>query len=139
MAHKSSKYESVKILYESGYSIQDIAETYHVTRQAMWDILKRRGTEFRENKRYGKSNHFWRGSSDDDNAQNIIEKAILRGDIVPPDQCSSCGVSYRFKDGRRAIQAHHPDYNKPLEVIWLCQKCHHEWHKKNKAIPRMEW
>jgi ribosomal protein L37AE/L43A len=23
-------------------------------------------------------------------------------------------------------------------VIWLCQKCHHEWHKNNKAIERKE-
>ena len=35
---------------------------------------------------------------------------------------------------KNRIQAHHCDYNKPLEVMWLCQKCHHEWHKNNKAV-----
>lgn len=25
---------------------------------------------------------------------------------------------------------HHPDYNKPFEIILLCHKCHREWHKK---------
>lgn len=33
------------------------------------------------------------------------------------------------------IQCHHPDYNKPYEVMWLCGSCHMQWHGKNKAIP----
>lgn len=28
--------------------------------------------------------------------------------------------------------AHHDDYDKPFEVVWLCKKHHREEHKKNK-------
>ena len=33
--------------------------------------------------------------------------------------------------GELKVEAHHPDYYEPLNVMWLCIKHHHEWHKKN--------
>ena len=128
--------ESVR-MYESGMSIQDVADYYKVSRQAMWDLLRRR-TKLRSNKKYGKENHFYRNTSANDHAQNILEKAVKRGIITKKTHCEKCGDAGTFKDGRTKIQAHHHDYNKPLDVIWLCQKCHHEWHKNNKAIELKE-
>lgn len=32
---------------------------------------------------------------------------------------------------REDTQAHHNDYSKPLEVLWLCPVCHCDWHKLN--------
>jgi hypothetical protein len=29
---------------------------------------------------------------------------------------------------RRVEHAHHPDYKKPLEVAWLCARCHQRLH-----------
>ena len=55
-------------------------------------------------------------------AQAILHKAVERKKILKPTTCSKCGA-----EGR--IEAHHPDYSKPLEVIWLCRIHHVEAHR----------
>ncbi len=32
--------------------------------------------------------------------------------------------------GSENVQAHHCDYDKPLEVMWLCPIHHEEWHRQ---------
>jgi protein-arginine kinase activator protein McsA len=39
--------------------------------------------------------------------------------------CCVCG-------SEENIEKHHPDYNKPLDIIWLCKKHHHELHHGKK-------
>lgn len=60
-----------------------------------------------------------------DNANNIIYRSIKNGKLEK-QPCSVCGY--------KEAQAHHSDYNKPLEIIWLCRNHHWEWHKNNKPI-----
>lgn len=123
-------------MYEAGLSLAPIAEWAGVSRQSMWDLLRRR-TEMRPQKRYGKDNHFYRGGEKaDDEAHNLVETALAQGILSRPEGCEECGTTKKFKDGRSGIQAHHDDYNKPLTVRWLCQACHHAWHKSNTAIQR---
>jgi hypothetical protein len=38
--------------------------------------------------------------------------------------CSVCGTT-------EDVHAHHDDYTKPLDVIWLCRKHHQERHKQS--------
>lgn len=122
-------------LYNNGSSIGEIAHLYSVTRQAMWDLLRRR-TSMRSAQKFGSENHFYRGGARADaRAHDITEKAILSGRLVNPGSCEICSWSGIYKDGRTAIQAHHDDYNEPLKVRWLCKRCHHEWHKHNQPIP----
>lgn len=34
--------------------------------------------------------------------------------------------------GNKKSQGHHPDYYKPLEVVWLCSRCHTDEHNRLK-------
>lgn len=125
-------------LYDSGLSVGDVATFFGISRNAMYDLLKRR-TVMRSNIRFGKDNHFFRGGPNaSDQCQNILEKAIEKGVMVRLARCQSCGSSPTFKDGRSGVQAHHGDYNKPLDVTWLCQKCHHDWHKVNRPVKKIQ-
>lgn len=120
--------------YNEGMSLADLAHVHGISRQAMHNLLKRR-TKMRPQARFGKENHFYRGGKRaDKRAHDLMEKAILRGELVNPGKCESCGNMGNFSDGRNSIQGHHDDYNYPLRVRWLCQNCHHVWHKSNKTI-----
>lgn len=56
-------------------------------------------------------------------AQSTVAYAIKKGDLVRPDACEDCGESCM-------PHAHHPDYSKPYEVMWLCRPCHGKAHKR---------
>lgn len=137
-AKKLQKYDNCVTLYDSGLSIQECAEYYEISRQAMHKILKRRSCVFRDNIKHKSDNHFFRGAYPDNTKKvrvhHITEKAIKKGILIQPAICSNCSGVQTYKDGRNGIQAHHKDYDKPLEVVWLCQKCHYEWHKTNKVL-----
>ena len=54
------------------------------------------------------------------NAYYVVDAAIKAGVIERPHVCSGCGCS----DEEHRIEAHHHDYSRPLDVIWLCTPCH---------------
>lgn len=54
-------------------------------------------------------------------AHNIVSNAIRDGKLFHMP-CEVCG--------NNAV-AHHDDYAKPLNVRWLCQAHHKQWHAKN--------
>lgn len=138
-AHRKTHLDHAARLYEEGFSLQDLAEKYGVSRQSMWKSIRRRLPGLRSNKRFGQANHFFRGGPQRDlGARLETERAIRAGELARPENCEECGASGRMKDGRFKIHGHHDDYNKPLEVRWLCQKCHHEWHKSHRPIGRRQ-
>jgi hypothetical protein len=53
----------------------------------------------------------------------------LRDGRIKRQPCEKCGVSGK-KNGRSIVHAHHEDYSKPLEVRWLCSKCHGREHRR---------
>ena len=57
-------------------------------------------------------------------ARHAVSNAIRDGKMVRGDTCFFCGGDHR-------VQAHHHDYNRPLDVYWLCGACHGKLHAIN--------
>ena len=49
-------------------------------------------------------------------ARKRAAMAVLRGKIDKKTECERCNEG--------PTQMHHDDYRKPLEVEWLCRRCH---------------
>lgn len=55
-------------------------------------------------------------------AQRLVAYHVRKGTLVR-ESCGDCGSDFH-------VHAHHDDYDKPLNVRWLCAACHHQWHAK---------
>ena len=56
-------------------------------------------------------------------AYRKLSEAVSRGEIIRPDACSKCG-----EQGQ--IVAHYDDYERPLDVVWLCISCDRQLHAR---------
>ncbi len=57
------------------------------------------------------------------NCRKTLRNAVKRG-LVVKESCKICG--------ELKTEAHHNDYSKPLDVIWLCRRHHHLIHRGGK-------
>lgn len=55
-------------------------------------------------------------------AVNIMVSNAIRNGKLTPEKCWWCG-------SEEHIHAHHEDYTKPLEIMWLCRDCHGRRHR----------
>ena len=60
-------------------------------------------------------------------AHNMVNNAVRDGRLYKPNQCESC-------NDETTLHGHHCDYNKPMDVMWLCDPCHKQWHRDNTPI-----
>lgn len=83
----------------------------------------------------GKNNYNWKGGVSknnmrykrrskfthpkEDRARGIARRALNKGTLIP-QPCEKCG--------KLEVQMHHDDYDKPLDVRWLCPEHHSEEH-----------
>jgi len=56
-----------------------------------------------------------------DRCYSIYYQSLKKGIITRPSICELCHSCGR-------IIGHHEDYNKPLDVLWLCDSCHKKVH-----------
>jgi len=59
------------------------------------------------------------------NARSYANVYKRRGKLIEKD-CEECGSP--------DSQMHHEDYDKPLQVTWLCRECHLELHEAENEI-----
>jgi hypothetical protein len=57
-------------------------------------------------------------------ATSIVSGALRKG-VLKRKPCAVCG--------KLKVQAHHPDYDYPLRVVWLCRKHHSAEHVRMRA------
>lgn len=81
-----------------------------------------RGKESKRIKATTEITRAWRAEDSRRNvAHNQVARAVRNGTLVR-QPCVRCGEAKSL--------AHHEDYDKPLEVMWLCQPCHKQRHKE---------
>lgn len=68
---------------------------------------------------YGAQVQYRKRNRDKKNARQRVYWAIRKGKIKK-EACSKCG--------NEIAEAHHEDYDKPLDIIWLCKQCHSTLH-----------
>ena len=69
----------------------------------------------------------WRAKNPAGYKANLAVSNALRSGKLDKLPCLFCGAT--------DVHAHHRDYSKPLDVQWLCAKCHHRLHA---AFPETE-
>ncbi len=62
-------------------------------------------------------------------AHKIVTEMIKRGELKRGDTCAMCSTTVGFKP-----VAHHGNYNKPHEIVWLCRSCHSKLHNETPFV-----
>lgn len=63
-----------------------------------------------------------------------VVRLAVKDKILTPQACETCKTANTRHGRFPTVVAHHDDYNRPLSVRWLCNKCHRVWHAQNTAL-----
>jgi len=105
---------------------RDVAENYQVNREYYAKYEKSR---YKRQERRRKMLQYQRErrslNPEKYKANNLTTNAIRDGRLTQKP-CIKCGA--------KKTEAHHPDYNNPLDVEWLCRSCHLAEHGKKAYV-----
>lgn len=79
----------------------------------------------RERARRKSSANTKRRDTKTERARHAARNAVAAGAVVKPTRCEVCGDAPE----RHRLHAHHEDYDRPLDVRWLCSVCHGREHR----------
>lgn len=107
----------LKHYYENKWKYKEYRETHREEgkiyskryRENNLEILRKRKAELERGYRKEKPLEF--------KARKSIYYALKRKKLNKPEECQMCNKA-------KPLEAHHKDYNKPLDVIWVCKECH---------------
>lgn len=91
---------------------------YHRNKDRILEKLR----ETRKVNGYATTKKYKKNNKEKIECHNYVALAIKFGHLVRPESCEKCKKICK-------PQAHHDDYSKPLEVKWLCRKCHGQEHR----------
>lgn len=96
----------------------DTRQWYALTRdaRASYDLKRDRTAERRRQRQEAGKRHRQK-HPDRAAARTAVSNAVKRGDLIR-QPCQLCGAT--------KSQAHHRDYSRPLDVEWMCFRCHRE-------------
>lgn len=71
-------------------------------------------------------------------AKQLVKEAVKRHRMARPTTCQTCSrVPGYGKTGQILLQAHHhKGYEHPLEVQWLCARCHATTHRLSREAKK---
>jgi hypothetical protein len=98
----NSRNDEIRRLKQEGKGLQQIGDIFHISRERVRQIL---------------------GVSNDEKKKKIARaktKSYIRLGLMSKQPCRVCSDP--------EAEAHHEDYSKPHEVVWLCRKHHDELH-----------
>jgi hypothetical protein len=83
--------------------------------------LKKRSRLYQKKERTQKTREYREKNPEKYKARYAVSNALAKGKISKDEICTICKTECK-------LQAHHEDYSKPLDVIWVCVDCHAKIH-----------
>lgn len=105
--HKCSRASALEYAAKNREKIKNYSKQWRVENKADYDARMKKHKSSKEGR-----------------ARSILTSSVHRGRVVKPDKCQKCGSEIE----KSKLHGHHHDYDKPLDVLWVCSLCHGKLH-----------